>query len=726
MLFINILLSLTTFIALLLCLVIFISNSKKRVNQSLAVFIFSIFLWLLANLVTNLSPTKDLALFFGRSTLIGASLMPFAFLIFVKFFLSEKVSRKSLLLWGLIPFLVLLITPTNLNISSIDVHGLNAKIGNGYYLLILELLFYFGLGLGKLYKRYRGKQTSSTQRAQIQYVFAGIIITLIPGVIINAILPLVTTQGTIILYGPNVVIILAIFTTIAIVKHGLLDIRLIVSRFLAYVLLLGSLVTAYALIIIVFTQHVHFSKGFELFKTAIPFVAAIVLALSFQPLKKFFDRITNKYFYQDAYDPQVFLDELNKILVATIDLKDLLDNVAKVIVKNLKAQYSVFYINATEHASNRIMGTNKQFMNPQELNSIITSVNEYKQRIVLADNLEDDSNLKKALNRNDISIVIRLSSSAKDTKGGIGYLLLSPKRSGSPYGNQDIKMLDIITNELVIATQNALRFDEIKNFNITLQGKVNEATRQLRKTNDKLRALDETKDEFISMASHQLRTPLTSMKGYVSMVLEGDGGKISSTQKDLLNQAFSSSQRMVYLIADLLNVSRLRTGKFVIESKPTNLADVIEGEISQLTETAKAKGLELTYDKPKQFPILMLDETKIRQVIMNFADNSIYYTHSGGHIKVRLVNNPDSIEFTVSDDGIGVPKAEQHHLFGKFYRAGNAKKARPDGTGLGLFMAKKVVIAQGGAIIFSSDEGKGSTFGFTFSKQGLNQVNGKG
>ena len=115
----------------------------------------------------------------------------------------------------------------------------------------------------------------------------------------------------------------------------------------------------------------------------------------------------------------------------------------------------------------------------------------------------------------------------------------------------------------------------------------------------------------------------------------------------------------------------------------------------------------------------MLDETKIRQVIMNFTDNAIYYTPAGGHIHVGLADKGQSIELTVKDDGLGVPKTEQHHLFGKFYRAGNARKARPDGTGLGLFMAKKVIAAQGGAIIFHSEEGKGSTFGFSFAKEKL-------
>jgi signal transduction histidine kinase len=231
--------------------------------------------------------------------------------------------------------------------------------------------------------------------------------------------------------------------------------------------------------------------------------------------------------------------------------------------------------------------------------------------------------------------------------------------------------------------------------------------------------LDETNDDFISMASHQLRTPLTSVKGYVSMVLDGDAGNITPLQRKLLNQAFISSQRMVYLISDLLNVSRLRTGKFIIEPVPTNLATVIRDEVEQLVETAKGRNLSLIYEKPEHFPTYMFDDTKLRQVIMNFMDNAIYYTPSGGKITVNLVEKPSSIEFTVSDNGIGVPKHEQHHLFSKFYRANNAKRARPDGTGLGLFMAKKVVIAQGGAIIFRSQEGKGSTFGFHFAKEKL-------
>src|SRR5690606_37945782 len=156
------------------------------------------------------------------------------------------------------------------------------------------------------------------------------------------------------------------------------------------------------------------------------------------------------------------------------------------------------------------------------------------------------------------------------------------------------------------------------------------------------------------------RTPLTSVKGYLSMVLEGDAGKLNEQQEKLLTQAFISSQRMVYLIADLSNVSRLRTGKFIIEAAQTNLPTITEGELEQHKETAAAKGLSLQFEKPADFPLLTLDETKIRQLIMNFIDNAIYYTPAGGEIKVALQAKPHSVEFTVTDTGLGVPKADQH------------------------------------------------------------------
>lgn len=287
----------------------------------------------------------------------------------------------------------------------------------------------------------------------------------------------------------------------------------------------------------------------------------------------------------------------------------------------------------------------------------------------------------------------------------VGVMVVGSLAPMGDFKSSEADLLDRLSETLGIALDNRLLFEENQ---IILA--------QLQKTNRKLRELDKTKDEFISMASHQLRTPLTSIKGYLSMILEGDVGPVKKNQKEYVQRAFDSAQRMVYLIADMLNVSRLQNGKFVIENKETDLAKSVEEQIAQVQATAEAKQLKLNFHKPDNLPALNLDQTKIEQVIMNFLDNAIYYTPAGGTVTVELSATGKEVIFSVTDTGVGVPASVQHHLFSKFYRADNARKIRPDGTGLGLFMAKKVISAQGGAIIFKSTEGKGSTFGFSFPK----------
>ncbi len=504
----------------------------------------------------------------------------------------------------------------------------------------------------------------------------------------------------------------------AIVKHRLFDVRMVVARSLGYVLSIFSVSIIFGLggfgVISAFLgDEFDITISQQLLYTSL----AVLIGFTFQPVKRFFDKATNSIFYQDAYDPQEFIDEHNKIVVSNTSVEPLLHDSSEVIIKYLKTEFCDFGLRETAYLPQRILGSAQLDIDDKDIEAVRKVTPHMGRQVIIADELtEEYSEVKERMQKYDIAILVRLATTTQYEIEGLGYMMLGAKKSGNPFNRQDIKVIEIIANELVIAIQNALRFEEIEKFNITLQEKVDDATRKLRHTNEKLKAMDETKDEFISMASHQLRTPLTSVKGYLSMVLEGDAGQVTEMQSKLLNQAFISSQRMVYLIADLLNVSRLRTGKFVIETKPTNLAEAVEGEVEQLKEVAASRDLTLTYEKPENFPVLELDETKIRQVVMNFTDNAIYYTPSGGHIKVELKDTGKTVEFTVTDNGIGVPKHEQPHLFSKFYRAVNAKKARPDGTGLGLFMAKKVVVAQGGAIIFKSQEGKGSTFGFSFAK----------
>ncbi len=516
--------------------------------------------------------------------------------------------------------------------------------------------------------------------------------------------------------GALVMIAIIIYT---IVRHRLFNIRLVVARALGYAFAMLLLALLYGIVVFAVTRY--------LFQIKIPLNAQIFFALltaisslSFSTLRKWFDKFSNRLFYRDAYDPEKLFGDLNKTLVSSLDTKFLMTQSISIIETAIKPDFAAVGF-AGAKGQYRIFSSRKIGFSERTIAYVRKTTPHIHHKVIVADYLDTShyGELKKQMSDNSVAVLVRLTQDVRKTEEGMGYLILGNKKSGNPYTSQDVQTLETVANELIIAVQNALHYEEIQQFNEVLQSRVDDATRKLRRTNEKLRALDETKDDFISMASHQLRTPLTSVKGYLSMVLEGDAGKLNATQEKMLGQAFVSSQRMVYLIADLLNVSRLRTGKFVIEQAPTDLSHMIEEELSQLVETAKAREITLTYKKPKDFPLLMLDETKTRQVIMNFVDNAIYYTKPNGTIEVKLEATSHSVELRVIDNGIGVPKSEQHHLFTKFYRAGNARKARPDGTGLGLFMAKKVVVAEGGSIIFDSKENKGSTFGFSFPLQKL-------
>ena len=709
----NILLLICGLILVLMTLIVLYSNYKSAVNLWLSGFLISGFLWVFSNYLTNISHSDNYILLFSRTAIIGGSLISYTYLMFCYEFTGKiKNLSKSKILLIFLPILFLLaIEPTRLNIIKASESSITT--GYGYILLMLVLVLYFAYGFILLLQNYF--KSEGNRKRQIYYALIGTVFSFIPGIILNGIFPIIGNPKPA-EYGSFVVISFATFTSIAIIKHRLLDIKLVIIRSLAYVVSILIFALTYMLLVSVIF--------FKVIGLKITFTEELLLALLiaiitpiFSRLQKYFVKITNSIFFREIYDTQLVLDKFNKNLVSSYEIRQLFLKSSSVIEQALNPNFIILGIRS-DNSKTLKRGISSENFENLNIDDLLETCLKYNKKVISVDEINESQDRdKQKLTSKGIAILVRLTPSLKDI--GIGYIIIGSKKGGNMYSNQDIGLIEIMSNELFIAIQNLMHFEEIQNFNITLQQRVDDATRKLRRTNEKLKALDESKDDFISMASHQLRTPLTSVKGYISMMLEGDGGKINTTQKTMLNQAFFSAQRMVYLIADLLNVSRLKSGKFVIEPKVVDLSNLVSEEMGQMMEIASSKNQTLTYNKPKNFPKLNLDETKTRQVVMNYIDNALYYTPQGGKIDIVLEDKPETVELRVVDNGIGVPKAEQHHLFTKFYRAENARKVRPDGTGLGLFMAKKVIAAEGGAIIFESQEGKGSTFGFTFSKNSL-------
>ncbi len=711
-------LALTAVINLLLGLIVYLKNPNSATNR-LFFLLASVFVgWSIVNYLSE-HPVWFGQIIWIRLVLCFGALLNLSvlltFLAFPLLSLPLKYSRKVRLATISTVFVMLLtLTPYVFKGLTITNGKTNPIPAPGIALFLAQTIILIGASLFTLIVKF--KTSSGKARDQLRLILFAVAGTFSCILITNFLLVIFFNITLFVAFGPAFTLIFSLAFTYAIVKHRLFDIRQAAARGLGYVFTIIFMAIVYSFVVFGISSLIFDLDQPTMTVRVVYGIIAILLALSFQPIKRFFDRITNRFFFKDAYDPQQFLDQLNKVLVERVNLKELLNEIGIIMNFQLKSNGSAFIIYKTAYAPERIIGAVSKFNNA-DIVMIKPKIKQSYKKVIVADYLEGvDQRLGDELKEKNIAVVIRLIPNFKQKTESIGELILGPKKSGDPYTNSDIQLLEIIANELVVAIENALRFEEIQHFNLTLQARVNNATHQLQRANERLRELDETKDDFISMASHQLRTPLTSVKGYISMVLEGDAGRITKMEREMLGQAFMSSQRMVYLIADLLNVSRLKTGKFIIDSHEVNLALLVQEELGQLKETAAARKLNLCYDMPKDFPNVMLDETKTRQVIMNFVDNAIYYTPAGGKIDVVLNNNANNIELKVIDNGIGVSRSEQPHLFTKFYRAGNARKARPDGTGLGLFMAKKVILAEGGSLIFESQEGKGSTFGFMFSK----------
>lgn len=228
----------------------------------------------------------------------------------------------------------------------------------------------------------------------------------------------------------------------------------------------------------------------------------------------------------------------------------------------------------------------------------------------------------------------------------------------------------------------------------------------------KMRSIEKIKSEFISLASHQLRTPLSGVKWFVEMMLSGDSGRLSSLQKKYLTKIKESNDREIQLVNSLLNVSRIESGKIVVTSKKTNLKKFVEGVVSEVKANIAGDN-EISLDIQKDLPEVMIDPDLIKHVYSNLISNAAVYSKPGGKIEVRVYSKGGVVTSEVKDEGIGIPKAEQPRMFEKFFRASNATKKVTEGTGLGLYLSKTIIESSGGKIWYESVEGKGSSFKFS-------------
>ncbi len=227
----------------------------------------------------------------------------------------------------------------------------------------------------------------------------------------------------------------------------------------------------------------------------------------------------------------------------------------------------------------------------------------------------------------------------------------------------------------------------------------------------KIEEMESVKSEFIAIASHRMRNPLSAIKWYAESLLDGDCGALNKVQKNFVNQIYLNNRRLINLLDDLLRVVRVEAGKVKLKREFIDFGRLIRKVLEKLQDEIKRKKITVQCNK-KNFKVLA-DADKLRQVLFNLLDNAVKYNSVGGRVKIEIKKNKNYLLCAISDTGIGIPKDQFKRIFTKFFRANNVITINTEGNGLSLYLTKAYIGSHGGKIWVESELGKGSTFYFT-------------
>ncbi len=230
---------------------------------------------------------------------------------------------------------------------------------------------------------------------------------------------------------------------------------------------------------------------------------------------------------------------------------------------------------------------------------------------------------------------------------------------------------------------------------------------------ERLAEANRLKSEFISIVSHQLRSPLSNLKWTIELLTSGKLGRIEEKQVEYFKIIRENSNRMHELVSDLLTVSRIESAKLPFKKQRFSMQEFVNKLIMEYKPLASASNVEVTFKEVDNLPEVSSDPSRIKLVMENFLDNAIRYVNEKGKVEIKLSQENNNIRFSVKDNGVGIPEKDKKYIFQKFFRSGNVLKYQTKGSGLGLYISKAMIKKAKGKIGFQSEEDKGSTFWFT-------------
>lgn len=679
-------------------------NPRKKINQIYFFLAFGLAVWGLGLAAILMSWNIDL---FSRAGFSGAAILVSALLLF-SFCINEpeaKISKIKLIIPALLGFIfVILILITELVIKgSTFVNNALGSVPGPLYLPFLLYAIFCVLGSVYILFRKFGKSTGLA-REQIKYVFLGFALFAVPAIVTNGVLPGVFGISGLNKLGPAFSVFLLGAIAYAILEYRLMDINFVLRQ--------GTLFTLiFAVIIFIFVLATSlFSK--MLGGTPAIVIPAVIITLGFIPFKNFLEKIIDKFFFRSRYDFRTAMHDITGTFSKIEDLDTLLEEFLKKLIGYLKVpKAEIVLLLKKDHFISRLsigVGEQNGLLLPKN-NVLVQHLEKHPDEILEKDYLaylapkeehRKDELLKLHKELDKLGYALAAPITVKRVI--IGILFLGEKISRDIFSSQDVQLLDIVGRYAGPIIESARLYE------------------QTQELNKELKTANEAKSHFITVVSHQFRTPLSAIRMNAEL-LEDNFKKQFLSAADETESVQIIQERAIFMVNMLENVfdtMAIDAHKVSVERKPAVIWEIFENVKKDLAKEIDKKRINFILDKsPELLQEIDIDIPKITKVVKILLENAVSYNKENGIIEVKMEKIIEEgkrfIQCSMRDTGAGVPPEDAAKIFEKFYRSPNAMNLVPNGTGLGLFIAKNFVELHGGKLWAASQPGHGSTFYFT-------------
>jgi len=411
------------------------------------------------------------------------------------------------------------------------------------------------------------------------------------------------------------------------------------------------------------------------------------------------------------------LQRLSRAFASTLDEKEILNQIKAEYIEELEMQKALVFI--WQAKEKRFLQSLAIGYNREDIDNIVLEI-ESKQNVYLK-LMEQEKTLSSRtpdttfISTEEIKRIFQVKayciSPILPKEGAHGFIFVGTESPDNPITEGDEELIIILAQSIGQAFENARLFEATWRAQQELEKRVEQRTQELTEVVNELKRVSKRKSDFVSAVSHELRTPLTSIKGYASILLSKNLGKISDPIKERLEKINRHSDELVHMVNDLLDISRLESGRIIMKKQSCSLKELVESILDLLSVQIKQKSLNLSADIPSDLRVIV-DKSQIERVFVNLIGNAIKFTPENGKITLTTQPANNFIQVNISDTGIGIPKEAQETIFEEFYRVDNPINEKVKGTGLGLSLVKNIIEAHQGSIWIKSELGAGSTFSF--------------